>query len=157
MTLWITVQILIDFLLLTAIVVCYFRIKKVSLLKRQVDNRIEDLLEVKGALGSLLHDSVEVSGDISKQIDKERSLMEEVLNAFDKEKKTLSQLTKELKSEAILLREELGKYDIFTGKVNKDKYSEAIRLAETGLNAEEIAKKTNIPLGEIELALSLRK
>ena len=157
MSSWIAVQILIDFLLLIAIAVCFSRLKRVVFLKQEADRRVAELLDVQGSLNTLLQESLAVSSNITKEIETERALAEEVLNAFDKEKKGLSRLAQELKSEASALREEMGKYDILSGKIMKDKYSEAIRLAETGLNAEEISKKTSIPLGEIELALSLRK
>lgn len=157
MTPWIATQILIDLLLLVTVVICFSRLKKVVFLKQEADKRVEELLEVQGSINALLRESLEVSSNISREIEKERTLAEEVIDAFDAEKKTLSLLAQELKSELTALREEMGKYDILSGKIIKDKYSEAIKLAETGLSAEEIAKKTGIPLGEIELALSLRK
>jgi DNA-directed RNA polymerase specialized sigma24 family protein len=144
-------------LLIAAIAICFFRINNLLVRKQEVDSRVEDLLGVQGSLNALLQESLQVSNHITQKIENVRSLSEEALNAFEKEKKALTRLAQELKLEAKSLREEMGKYDILTGKIMKDKYSEAIRLSETGLNAEEIAKKTNIPLGEIELALSLRR
>lgn len=157
MNLWISAQILIDALLIIAIVICISRLKKIAALRQSADNRLEELLELQGALSDLLQESREVSSDISKEIESKRSLANVTIETLESEKNALSQLSHELKTEAKALREEIRKNDSLNGKIIKDKYSEAIKLAETGLNAEEIAKKTSIPLGEIELALSLRR
>ena len=37
----------------------------------------------------------------------------------------------------------------------EDKYSEAAKLAKTGLNAEDISRKLDLPKGEVELILNL--
>jgi hypothetical protein len=157
MNLWISAQILIDVLLIIAIIICISRLKKIAALKQSADTRIEDLLELQGALNDLLQESREVSNDIRKEIENMRSLANDTIETLESEKKALFQLSQELKTEAKVFREEIRKNDNLNGKIIKDKYSEAIKLAETGLNAEEISKKTSIPLGEIELALSLRR
>ncbi|NIQ00524.1 MAG: hypothetical protein GWM98_09110, partial [Nitrospinaceae bacterium] len=38
-----------------------------------------------------------------------------------------------------------------------DKYGEVVRLASHGLTAGEISKRLDLPVGEVELALNLRK
>ncbi len=38
-----------------------------------------------------------------------------------------------------------------------DKYSKVVQLADQGLNSQEIARKVQIPVGEVELTLNLRK
>ncbi len=152
---WLIAQISIDFLLLTALIVCFFHLKKNAKLLQ--DARIKELLDLRSSLGGLLQESLDVSNKISAEIESQRSLAEDVFNEFDKEKNVLTKLALELKSEAKDLRDEINRYDAATGKIIKDKYFETIKLAETGLNAEEISKRTNIPLGEVELALSLRR
>lgn len=157
MNLWISLQILFDVLLILAIFLCFSRLKKVGALKQSADNRIEELLELQGSLKDLLQESREVSNNISREIANKRSLADDTIEVLEMEKKALLQLSQELKSEVMAFREEAGKNHNLAGNIIKDKYSEAIKLAEMGLNAEEIAKKTSIPLGEIELALSLRR
>lgn len=152
---WLIAQIVLDFLLLTALIVCFSHLKKHK--KLLEDTRIKDLFDLRSSLGELLRESLDISNKISAEVENQRSLAEDVFKEFDKEKNMLFKQVQELKSEAKDLREELNRYDATTGKIIKDKYFETIKLAETGLNAEEISKRTNIPLGEIELALSLRR
>lgn len=154
MNFWTVAQISLDFLLTGAVFFLLFRFGKGARLNREDKKCVAELTEVRDSLNQLLRDAVEVSSGISKEIERKRSVAEEIFSALDKEKSALAQLSREIKSETQLLRKEAEKRQ---SPVLKDKYAEAIKLAETGLSAEEIAKRTQIPLGEVELALSLRK
>lgn len=154
MSLWTGLQGLIDFLLLCVAAYFIVRLRKESRLRNEDDRRIEELSELRNSIDRLLIEALEISGKISQDIERKCALVSELSEKFDREKKAMSQLTDGLKSDKPRLKEVPGD----TGKLgSEDRYSEALQLAAKGLSPSKISEKVNIPVGEIELVLSLRK
>lgn len=138
----------VDFFLAGAALYCFLALQKEMARRAESGKRLAELRELDASLRQLLKDAGETSNKIGREIERKRSLATEIFATLEKEKASLMQLIQELNAE---------KEKIAAPAVPDDKYSEAFKLAQTGLSAEEIARRTKIPLGEIELALSLRK
>ena len=154
---WVTLQGVIDLFLLGAAGYCFLQLQKVEkndLLRKEDSRRVKELSELRVALDNLVKDALEVSGKISKDIERKRILALEFSQKLAQEKGSISKTTEDLRSEFTRLKLELQ--DRLCSS-SEDKYSEALRLADKGLSSLEISQKVNIPVGEIELVLSLRK
>lgn len=137
----------VDIFLAGAALYCFLALKKEMARRAESGKRLAELKELDASLRQLLTDAAETSNKISREIERKRSLAGEIFATLETEKAALTRLVQELNAE----KEKIA------APVLNDKYSEAFKLAQTGLSPEEIARRTNIPLGEIELALSLRK
>ncbi|MBI4383654.1 MAG: DUF2802 domain-containing protein [Nitrospinae bacterium] len=144
---WTVTHIAVDFFLAGAALYCFLALRKEMAGRAESGKRLAELRELDASLRQLLKDAGETSNKIGREIERKRSLATEIFATLEKEKASLIQLIRELNAE----KEKIA------APVPDDKYSEAFKLAQTGLSAEEIARRTKIPLGEIELALSLRK
>lgn len=137
MNYWTALQGVVNLLLLGAVGFYFFRLKKEERLRKEDENRIQ-----------------EISNTISQDIERKRFTAREISDTIRKEKLELSGKIKELKSEVMRMRENSDKKNDNNAG---NKYGKAIQLAEMGLNPEEISRQSQIPLGEIELLLSLRR
>ncbi|MFQ5449906.1 MAG: hypothetical protein ACE5E9_04720 [Nitrospinaceae bacterium] len=151
---WTVIQIFLDILLVAAVGYGLFRIKSDERFLGSQEKRIDELTDLKGSLDEMIREALEVSNRISADIDRKQTLAAEISNLLEREKSELYRLLEEVKSK--------GAGSPLSRPVSslaewKDKYSEALKLADSGMNPQEISRKTHIPVGEIELALNLRK
>lgn len=154
MNFWTVLQGVVNLLLLGAVGFYFFRLKKEERLRREDETRIQELSKLRKSLEQFLVEAAEISDTISQDIERKRSTAQEISNTLKKEKLELSGKLKELKSEVMRMQKQSDKKsDNNAG----NKYSKAIQLAEMGLDPVEISRKSQIPLGEIELLLSLRR
>jgi len=142
-----SLQILVNIFLLAAIVYFLNGLRK----ERRLVEESRDLVRRMSDLREALNQLVWQAGGVSRKIAEARDAP---ASQHLKELAELRQTVSHIEAEIDHLRTALNKSSPY---LLMDKYSDAIRLAETGLSAEEISRKINIPLGEVELALSLRK
>ncbi len=137
----------VDIFLAGAALYLFLALKKETARRGESGKRLAEMRELDVSLRQLLTDAAETSNKIGREIERKRFLAAEIFATLENEKSSLTRLIQEFNAER-------KKIPV---PVPNDKYTEAFKLAQTGLSAEEISRRTNIPLGEIELALSLRK
>ena len=123
-------------------------------LSQEWSNRVIELNQLHDSLEHLVTESLKVSDKINRGIEVKKNEVAEFLDQIEEEKKALSVLMEELN---ILLVELKKRPENSKLLGDGDRYADALMLAKKGYSPEEISKKTKMPLGEIELALSLRK
>ncbi len=116
--------------------------------------RVKDLNKLHDSLEHLVTEALQVSDKINKGVEVKKNEMADMLDRIEEEKKALSISMEELNMVAAELKKRPEARKILG---DGDRYADALRLAKKGFSPEEISKKTKMPLGEIELALSLRK
>ena len=132
----------------------WFRIKRKQIIGNEDDRRIRELTELRNSIDKLLTEALEISSRLSGDVEKKRKLLLTFMEKLDREKDILNEFLNEYK--ALSSEKNIEQLKPSTpDSINR--YSEAVRLAKTGLSVEEIASRVNIPIGEIELVLSLRK
>ncbi len=117
-------------------------------------DRLKDLNELHGSLELLVTEALKVSDKINKGVEVKKNETADLLDRIEEEKKVLSISMEELNMVAAELKKRPEARKILG---DGDRYADALMLAKKGFSAEEISQKTKMPLGEIELALSLRK
>lgn len=146
-TVWVAVQAVVDFLILIAIIFYIYERKNRKKEEQNADRRKEELKALIKSLEQLIKESERSSADIFNQ-------------AFQSQKKS-RELLDQLGKKQIEIQNEIRKSESALEKVKNqtltedDKYSEAAKLAKTGLNIEEISKQLDLPKGEVELILDL--
>ncbi|MFQ5715991.1 MAG: hypothetical protein ACE5GQ_02700 [Nitrospinales bacterium] len=139
-------------LLLGAAGYAIWRFRKEDRLREGDERRIKELAGLRDSIDQLLGQALVVSNKLSEEIERKGKLVSELVDKLEREKTARS--TGILEPDAALPNlQPRNKEKTWS----EDKYSEAFRLAEEGLSLLEISRKVDIPLGEIELAINLRK
>jgi hypothetical protein len=112
---------------------------------RPVDTaRLRTLMD---SLGALVKDSERASRSLLDALNERHNRTEELFSEMDTREKRLAKVIRQ--AQGIALRAE--------DSDRAGAYSEVSRLADLGLNADEIAGRVRLPKGEIELVLGLKK
>ena len=135
MKLWIFLQIAIDVVLL--LIICFYLIWD---RKRQGKHPFQAISEESLTL---------FSDSVSQMISESKKILDEMFEKLELKKMEIERSTN--KAEGVLLKLE-GSDD----GVN-DKYRQVSKMADEGLNVTEISEKVNLPKGEVQLILDLRK
>ena len=146
--------VLIDLILISAVITIWRLLRQKFLVGKEDDRRIRELSELKDSIDLLLIESVEISSRLSGEVEDKRNILRILMDKIEQEKICLESSFNEYRKLAFQLKKNEPKP---TDPKPGDRYSDAIRLAKMGLSPIEIAGKVNIPVGEIELVLSLRK
>ena len=149
-----TITIVIDLILISAVIVIWRRLHRKSLVGKEDDRRIRELTQLRDSIDKLLMETVKISSRLSGDVEKKRQIILELMVEMEKEKIFLENSLEEYRNLTFQLKKKEPKR---SNPRLGDRYSDAIRLAKMGLSPNEIANKVNIPVGEIELVLSLRK
>ncbi len=123
-------------------------------LSQEWTDRVKDLNQLHDSLEHLVTEALKVSDKINKGVEVKKNEIADLLDRIEEEKKALSISMEELNMVAAELKKRPEARKILG---DGDRYADALKLAKKGYSPEEISKKTKMPLGEIELALSLRK
>jgi len=123
-------------------------------LSQEWTDRSKDLNELHSSLELLVTEALKASDKINKGVEIKKNEIADLLDRIEEEKKALSISMEELNMIAAELKKKPEARKILG---DGDRYADALMLAKKGFSPEEISKKTKMPLGEIELALSLRK
>jgi predicted nucleotidyltransferase len=123
-------------------------------LRKEWTDRLEELNQLSDSLDNLVTEALKVSDKINKGVEVKKNETADLMDRMDEEKRALAFSMDELNSVAAELKRKPEARKILG---DGDRYADALKLAKKGYSAEEISKKIKMPLGEIELALSLRK
>jgi len=129
------------FAIIGLIVVFYFFIKQTNQRMTNLEGNIENL----STAGKYFPDLIQRGETVTKNISEELTLKQNVL------KKLISEAEKA--SERLVFAEE----KIKEHKLDKETINKILILVNQGFSPAEIAPKLNIPLGEIELVIKLKK
>ncbi len=157
-TLWIAIQAVVDLLILIAILFYIFDLKnRKKKEKLNVNLKKKETQELAQSLDRLITESERTSIDIADKALLSRKNIQELLDQLEIKKKELQEEAKRAES---LIEQIKNQLEIDSNKnesipSEEDKYSEAAKLAKTGLNAEEISRQLDLPKGEVELVLNL--
>ena len=157
-TLWIAIQAVVDLLILIAILFYIFDLKnRKKIEKLNVNLKKKETQELIQSLDRLITESERASIDISDKALLSQKKTQELLDHLEIKKNQLQGEAKkaELPIEQIKNQLEAGPNKNESILSEEDKYSEAAKLAKTGLNAEDISRKLDLPKGEVELILNL--
>jgi hypothetical protein len=168
MSLAATIQFILDVVFLGAVYFAFLYIKNEIKFRKEFEqtreeqnrlsqewtDRLKDLNELKDSLELLVTEALKVSDKINKGVEVKKNETADLLDRIEEEKKALSLSMEELNMVAAELKKRPEARKILG---DGDRYADALMLAKKGFSAEEISQKTKMPLGEIELALSLRK
>jgi hypothetical protein len=129
--------------LMGLIIVFYFFIKRTN---QRIVNVEENMTHLSTSAGSrYLPDSVQKPGSDTEDASDELTLKQNVLKKLISEAEKASQ------------RLELVEEKIRENRLDKETIDKILILVNQGFTPAEIAPKLNIPLGEIELVIKLRK
>jgi len=141
-------------LLITILIVADLAVCAVVLLyffwgRRQEEKQVDPvrLKKLVDSLGQLVKESDRASRNLLDALNERHRRTEELLRQMDVREKRITEAIRG--DERTILRSE-----------NSDpagKYKEVSRLADMGLDAEEIARRVKLPKGEIELILGLKR
>jgi len=155
MEFWIFFQIAVDIILLVIIFFYFIRDRKKQTTPFQEidEDRVRALLD-----------------SFNQMMQESKSILDEIYEGLDKEKNSLQQMEERLEfkkgemgksieaADRFLIRlQEITDKDIIKSETGHDKYEQAIKLAREGLNDDEIAEAVELPKGEVELILNLKK
>ncbi len=152
MNFWQSFNLFLILLLSGGVVTLWWKLRLLSQEKNEPS--AEQASDLQASLHELLAEIEKSSKKVDKDLERKQSVALEIIKIMDSERESISRMVEELKLESELLRKESK--NLKEVKI-QNKYLEAQRLADSGMNAEEISKKTKIPLGEVELALNLKK
>ncbi|NIM16832.1 MAG: hypothetical protein GTO45_33015 [Candidatus Aminicenantes bacterium] len=129
--------------LMGLIIVFYFFIKKTN---QRIANVEENMTHLSTSTSSqYFPDSMQKQGSDTKDVSEELTLKQNVLKKLISEAEKASQ------------RLEIVEEKIRENKLDKETINKILILVNQGFTPAEIAPKLNIPLGEIELVIKLRK
>ena len=155
MDFWSFLQIVIDIILLVIIYFYLIRDKN-----RRITPRFEELNEerfnlLSDAISQISHESKKALDDMRKDLDKEKRSLQQVLRKSEAKREELNRSIQEANQSLS------GFIKLISGNhknsdMDNDKYAQAMKLADKGFSADEIAKKIQLPTGEVELLLGLK-
>lgn len=156
-TLWIVIQTIVDFLILVAVLLYVFDRRKRQEGEQNIELKKSETQELIKALDRLITESERSSINISDKALLGQKKSQELLDQLEIKNKILQKEVKKAESVLEKLREPLETKSEKNEPAppEKDKYSEAVKLAKNGLNAEEISKQLDLPKGEVELVIDL--
>ncbi len=156
MNIWIALQIVLNVLLVSIVFYFLLRLKREDKSLKERATQIEEWTELKNTLETSVQEALRVSNRIQKDIQSKQQAASQITQVVEKEKKALLSLLEEIKSKNSFSNSS-SVNERFQEPWLNDKYSKAVQLSSQGFSPQEIAKKINLPIGEVELVLSLRK
>lgn len=151
---WGLLQILLNIFFAGGIGYCILRFRKEDQFARGRESHRDELTALKVSLEKTVKQGHKLSDRVVADVESRQKDLLTLTQLMENEKTAFMQLLEEVKiagysSES--LKQKFQKPWI------NDKYSKALKLSAEGFNPQQIADRINIPLGEIELILSLRK
>ena len=154
MNIWIILQTILNVFLVAAVVYCIFRFRKVDRFTKSREAYKGELIAFKTSLENTLEEGQRISNQILKNIEDKQKTLSDIDRMFNNEKNSLMNLIQELKSAGYSSSRINQK---FQEPWINDNYAKAVKLSAEGFSPKEIADRIKLPLGEVELVLSLRK
>ena len=155
MTLPIFILLFIDLILLAGLTALWCRVKSQNSDRAADDRRISEMTQLRKSLEKLLLESARVSIELGDAAELSKREIKTLYSKLKQKEKLLTgsldqNETSVNESDALVQKNKPGENNI-------DRYSEVLYLRKMGLSPNEISRKIGIPIGEIELVLSLRQ
>jgi hypothetical protein len=141
MNILIVFQFFLTLICVCAFIACYLKLKKIEKLVCLDSIKPEEILDLKDSIEELNQEALKIAQEIGEKLEEYRKLgFSETENALPSQSREYSQKVKpSLQSE------------------KSDKYAPALKLVKEGMSVKDVAKQLKVPVGELELALELRK
>ncbi len=153
---WTLIQTGLNLILLAGLVYCMMRLGR---LEKKNDTGKENGMDWQYLILSLnqsVEEALKVSEKINEDIERKQASAAEISGELNRKIQALQNLLAEMPApRATAVPAAVSSRKAETPQ--DDKYSQVVALASQGLNSQEIARKVQIPVGEVELTLSLRK
>lgn len=155
-------QVVADVLILALILFYFFKRKEDRKRDKIIEVRAKEMLLLNKSMGNLIQEAKKVTEDLIGKIDSKQSDVENFLREIEKKQE---EVVKAKPEEPVAVEPE-SEPEIEDSPPaveeekeaeEEDKYAEAARLAEEGVPPDEIARRVNLPKGEVELILDLKK
>jgi len=151
---WVLLQIFLNILFAVSAGYCVLRFRKKEQFARGWESQKDELAAFEVALQKMVLEGHKLSDRILENVESRHKDLFTLTQVMENEKKALMALLEEVKSAGYSSQSINRK---FQEPWINDKYGKALKLSAEGFSPREIADKINLPLGEIELVLSLRK
>ena len=136
------IHIIIEILLLVFLAI-YFRRYKIAADERleAVEKNVTNLSTISKYFPDFIQKGEKVSKNISEELTLKQTILKKLISEAEKASERLGYVEEKIKE----------------NKLDKDTINKVLILVNQGFTPQEIAPKLNIPLGEIELVIKLRK
>ncbi|GJL78249.1 MAG: hypothetical protein NPINA01_12380 [Nitrospinaceae bacterium] len=154
MNIWIFLQILLNVVLAVTVIYCVLKLRAGDQLTKNQTSHIGKVTALKDSLEKTIAEGHRVSDRIVEDIVSRQETLSLVNQLVENEKRSIMELLEEVKStgySSLLVKEKFQEPWI------NDKYAKALKLSAEGFSPQEIADRVQLPIGEIELVLSLRR
>jgi hypothetical protein len=151
---WGLLQILLNILFAGGVGYCVLRFRKEDQFSRGRESNRDELAAFKVTLEKTVREGHKLSDRIVEDVESRQKDLSVLTQVIENEKKALMVLLEEVKFAGYSSQNFKQK---FQEPWINDKYSKALKLSAEGFSTQQIADRINLPLGEIELVLSLRK
>jgi|GEM_PF-3916126 len=142
MNILIVIQFFLTLICLAVFIACYVKLRKLEKLVLSDNVKPEEILDLKDSIEELNKEALKIAEDIGEKLEEYRTLdISKTGSARASEYKRISKTEK--KSQAPNSKDEI--------------YDSALQLVEGGVTVKEAAQRLKIPIGELELALEMRK
>lgn len=139
------IHLVIDTVLLGLIIAIYLRtsrrIREMTLRFDQLEDRVRHLTTISKYFPEFIQKGESITRNITEDLLLKESALKKLINEAEKASDKLGFMEEKIKEK----------------KLDKDTIDKVLILVNQGFSPREIAPKLNIPLGEIELVIKLRK
>ncbi|QPJ66013.1 MAG: hypothetical protein G3M78_11655 [Candidatus Nitrohelix vancouverensis] len=133
MTLLLIFSILLSLVCLASFAICLIKLKKLEKTLLESPAQAQDLLDLRDSIDDLNQEGLKIAREIGEKLEEYREL----------QRKGVAPVSQTQPSPP--------------NDGPSDKYAEVIRLADEGMKPLTISRKLNMPIGEVELAMTLRQ
>jgi len=137
----IVIQFFLTLVCVCAFIACYLKLKKIEKLVCLDSVKPEEILDLKDSIEDLNQEALKIAQEIGDKLEEYRQLgFSETENASSRQHREYSHEVK-----------------VSPQSEKSDKYAPAFKLIKAGMSVKDVAKQLKVPVGELELALELRK
>lgn len=158
------IQVVADVLILALILFYFFKRQEDRKRDKVIEIRAKEMLMLNKTMDALIKEAQKVTEDLMGALESKQATAKKLLLELEGRKEEVTKLLSEPlpqrpqpAAEAAALATPPTPSSNPEVKEEEDKYAEAARLAEEGVSPEEIARIVNLPRGEVELILDLKK
>ena len=153
---WVFLQIAIDIILLVMIFVYLVRDRKRKPAPSFEEVNEEKLNVLSDSINQMIKESKRILNEMHERIEEQKRSLERMTEKLDRKKEEIDLSMKKVDGSLHRLKKDSDE-TFLTDDENHDKYQQVISLARKGLTVEEIEKRVQLPRGEVELILDLKK
>ncbi|MDY7033412.1 MAG: DUF2802 domain-containing protein [Thermodesulfobacteriota bacterium] len=153
---WVFLQIAIDIVLLVIVCLYVVREKKRRFMYSPEEIDEERLKALSDSIQQMIKESKRVLHEIQESINKQKDSLNKIIEKLDRKKEEMDRSMEEAEKFLQGLKR-ITDRDVVTADEEQDKYQQVLSLSQRGLSIDEIGKRVELPRGEVELILDLKK